>query len=313
VQRLLLEPGCIKPKEPDRSSSYNSSPAPFTATGSLPIVAPKRYTYIKLAGLHSVNPESWSLGELRDTIDLFISHIKATDRLVIFIDGLDEYEGDLENLIAWLKQLHHGHNVKLCVSSRPWNVFRDAFHTYPSLSMELFTRPDIKTYVCTCMGNSLAFQELRILDAASVEKLQSQIIKKADGVFLWVVLVVAKVINTARDNNDLHEIWKVFESLPPGLEELYSSMRRRLDPTHREVASRMYQLLFRWNEKIGRPLDVVGFWVAINCHNPTELQPIPTVSGHAGAAIHVPALERRMAGATGGIVQLIHGHGKIEV
>ena len=125
--------------------------------------------------------------------------------------------------------------------------------------MELFTRPDIEKYVCTRIGGSRALQELRALDSTSVQNLESHIIKRAEGVFLWVVLVTEKVIATAWDNNDFVEICKIFETLPVGLEELYDSIRSRLAPALREKASRMYQLLFQWNATLDRTFGLLEF------------------------------------------------------
>jgi hypothetical protein len=262
----------------------------------------RHYQYIQLTGPDRLSIRlHWTFEELRDSILQFLSLIEGTDRLALFIDGLDEYEGDLGNLISFLKQLHQGHNVKLCVSSRPWNIFKDEFRTYPSLRMELLTKADIETYVRERIGGSPTFQELRRPFATDIRKLESQIIDKADGVFLWVVLVVESLINTARENNGLREIWRVFHSLPPGLEELYSSMRKRLDATHRERASTMYQLLFRWNELVDRPFGAREFWTAANCHDPTQPQPYPKDDEASG---FLPVLERRLAGATGGILQI---------
>jgi hypothetical protein len=168
--------------------------------------------------------------------------------------------------------------------------------------MEFLTKPDIEKYVYTRIGSSLAFQELRALYSTSIQKLESQIIERAEGVFLWVVLVTEKLLATAREYNDLHEIWKVFEDLPTGLEELYSSIRRRLDQAHRERASRMYQLLFRWNSIVNCPFGIVEFWMAINCRDPSKPQPSPTVHEVPGI---LPVMERRFAGATGGILQVL--------
>ncbi len=246
------------------------------------------------------NPQNWTLEELQGGVTSFVSQIESTNRLALFVDGLDEYEGNLDSLISFLKGLHRNHNVKLCISSRPWNAFKDAFRTYPSLKMELFTKPDIVKYVSTRIKESPAFQELRKPFPASVEKLEAQIIDKADGVFLWVVLVVEKILVTAQENNDLTEIWNVFDSLPPGLEELYTSMRRRLDPTHRSRASTMYQLLFRWNEVFDRSFEASTFWMAVNCRDATEHQPYI----ENDATEIMPLLERRLAGATGGILQI---------
>ncbi|KAK3291573.1 uncharacterized protein B0H64DRAFT_295148, partial [Chaetomium fimeti] len=266
------------------------------------VVAPRRYLYFQVAGTDSPHPPDWTIEELRDGITGFVSQIEGANRLAFFIDGLDEYEGNLEKLVSFLKQLHHSHKVKLCVSSRPWNLFKDEFRTYPSLRMELLTKPDIEKYVHTRIGSTPAFQELRALQSASVENLESQIIEKAEGVFLWVVLVVEKVIATARENNDLHEISRVFNSLPPGLEELYDSMRRRLGPAHRSRAATMYQLVFRWNEIASRPFGALEFWMAINCHNPSDLPACPLDDQVTEI---LPMLERRLAGATGGILQVL--------
>ncbi|KAI7760820.1 hypothetical protein LZL87_008032 [Fusarium oxysporum] len=106
--------------------------------------------------------------------------------------------------------------------------------------MELLTRPDIEKYIHGRMKTSSAFQDLRILEQDSVEKLEFGIIEKAECVFLWVFLILERLITTARDNNDLHAIWKEFTALQTGLENLYASMRRRMDHFLLEGASEMY-------------------------------------------------------------------------
>ncbi|KLU87046.1 hypothetical protein MAPG_06052 [Magnaporthiopsis poae ATCC 64411] len=94
--------------------------------------------------------------------------------------------------------------------------------------MELLTKPDIQEYVQRRISSSRGFQELRRIEEQSVKDLESQIVEKAEGIFLWVVLVAESLLVTAQDDNNLRTIWKVFEAPPPGLEELYSSMRNRL-------------------------------------------------------------------------------------
>lgn len=83
--------------------------------------------------------------------------------------------------------------------------------------MELFTTPDIEKYVRTRIAGSPAFQDRRRIDPSGVDKIESTIIDKANGVFLWVVLVVEQSITTARDNNDLRETCNLNEKLPVGL------------------------------------------------------------------------------------------------
>ncbi|KAK3311950.1 hypothetical protein B0H66DRAFT_608860 [Apodospora peruviana] len=265
------------------------------------VVAPRHYLYYQLTGTEAP-PVAWPIKLLQESVAKFVSHTRDTHRLAIFVDGLDEFDGDLDEFVLYLKKLQDGNNIKLCVSSRPWNIFKDAFRAYPSLRMEQLTKPDIERYVRTRMADSVALQELRAFDSASVERLETETIDKAQGIFLWVVLVVEKVIATARDNNDLGEIWKEFEKLPPGLEELYGLMLERLDPFLRKRASVMHQILRLWVDHCDQNIDAALFWVALNCRDPRESQHFP--KGEETIKI-LPLLERQLTGATGGMLQMV--------
>lgn len=89
--------------------------------------------------------------------------------------------------------------------------------------------------------------------------------------------------------------------LPPGLEDLYHSMRRHLSLPLLKGASIMYQLLFQWNETLESSTSAREFWMAINCHDPAEPQHCPTEAVAVGI---MPELERRLAGNTGGMLQV---------
>jgi len=273
-----------------------------------PVIASRRYLYFQLAGRDALDPPNWTEEALREAILNCISEIGNTHRLAIFLDGLDEYDGDLESLVAFIHQLQRGHkSTKLCVSSRPWNIFRDAFRAHPSLKMEQFTKPDIEKYVRTRIADSPAFQDLRRIDASSVDKMESTIIDKANGIFLWVVLVVEQAIKTARDNSDLREIWKLIETLPEGLEELYQAIRGRLNPSLRRKASQMYQLMF-WSAEIEPDLHIEGlqFWVAMNFDLNYHKHSMPQQYPHGSALEALPGLlERDLTGATGGMLQVV--------
>jgi hypothetical protein len=73
-----------------------------------------------------------------------------------------------------------------------------------------------------------------------------------------------------------------------------------VDPAHRNTASVMYQLLFQWKKCNAAPFLLTEFWAAINVHDPTALPKYPTEDDGPGI---LPLLERRLAGATGGMLQ----------
>lgn len=68
-------------------------------------------------------------------------------KICLFLDGLDEYSGDHRALIADLRALCTNKSIKICVSSRPWNVFVSAFSSLDTvLHLEELTADDIYRY-----------------------------------------------------------------------------------------------------------------------------------------------------------------------
>jgi hypothetical protein len=71
----------------------------------------------------------------------------ATNKLCIFVDGLDEFEGRHEDLIHLFSALTDNTNDSVCKSSQPWVLFEDAFKHRPNLILKDLTYSDIKQYV----------------------------------------------------------------------------------------------------------------------------------------------------------------------
>ena len=111
----------------------------------------------------AVNPWRWQSYELgasklpdrtgREVEDGFrnLCH-RAQDwaKICLFVDGLDEFDGDdiaraeLIKLFGGVSSLSH---VKVCVLSRPWLIFKDAFRNPPSLRLQDLTHNDIRNFV----------------------------------------------------------------------------------------------------------------------------------------------------------------------
>jgi hypothetical protein len=62
--------------------------------------------------------EPWRRRDLFKALDK-VSKQTSLPAKLSFFDGLDEYEGDKEDIIAFLKDLASSSSVKICVSSRP--------------------------------------------------------------------------------------------------------------------------------------------------------------------------------------------------
>jgi hypothetical protein len=152
-----------------------------------------------IAGDEAESPE-WEWKELCECLATLTCRLRAEDeKIVLFIDGLDEYEDDAEDnpgslqkadeMVQFLVDLQRNFEVKLCVSSRPLNYFRDRFKDCPSLAMQQLTQPDIDRYIDVRLESSEAIKDMRVADQEAVELLIRDLKSKAQGVFLWVILV----------------------------------------------------------------------------------------------------------------------------
>lgn len=120
-------------------------------------------------------------------------------RLAFFIDGLDEFNGNHEELVQLIISAKTP-NIKFCCASRPWHVFEDAFEGRPSLLLERLTQEDIKRYVLDKFEQNKRYAKLKIRQP-DLSKLVDEVVEKANGVFLWVYLVVKSLLEGLRDSD----------------------------------------------------------------------------------------------------------------
>ena len=124
-----------------------------------------------------------------------IQTLNNESKICFFIDGLDEFAHSHEDLISLVKDLTGGHDhVKVCVASRPWNIFQTAFGQKPNLRLEDLTFDDIKKFVESKFQADQEFENLRKRYPSFANRLMNNIVTKSSGVFLWVDLVLASLL-----------------------------------------------------------------------------------------------------------------------
>ena len=106
---------------------------------------------------------SWTDVDLKLAFDRFLDFSSPTSRVALFIDGLDEFEGtydQIQHLVEILLSLKQRPNHRIYVSSRPLNVFQDAFADCATLRLELLTYDDINSYVENKLRYHPAFRNM---------------------------------------------------------------------------------------------------------------------------------------------------------
>src|SRR6266487_2141991 len=138
--------------------------------------------------------EPWDRMELFEVFDHLAKQDVLLSRFCFFIDGLDEYYGDETEIIGVLQRLATCPNIKLCVSSRPWNAFVDAFGgSDRKLALQELTKEDMREFVKDMVEENDVFTQLAQRDSR-YQSLVLQITEKAQGVWLWVYLVVRSLL-----------------------------------------------------------------------------------------------------------------------
>lgn len=185
----------------------------------------------------------WTLNDLLTAISSFqeISHLGS--KFCIFVDGLDEYHGDHIEMCNTIQKLGTAsHDIKLCVSSRPWNDFEDAFGGGPHvLEMHQLTTGDIRGYAHARLSEHWAWTTVSANTSLAVS-LIDLILRHAEGVFLWVVLVTKEIREGLSNYDSLEDLYRRVEGFPSDLGEFFKHILESVDPFYHAKMSTALQL-----------------------------------------------------------------------
>ncbi|KAF2026827.1 hypothetical protein EK21DRAFT_92075 [Setomelanomma holmii] len=98
---------------------------------------------------------------------------------------------------------------------------------------------------------------------------------KAEGVFLWVRLVVETLVSGLEDGDSVSELRKKLQMIPGDLRALYGRMMDRMSPEHQYQAPVIFRLLRTWNDvKGGNALDILTLHFALCAPEHALQQPV---------------------------------------
>jgi len=186
-------------------------------------------------------PFSWV--ELLQAFGTMVRAPQTPTTFFFMIDGLDEFDGDPKDLVKLIISIAKYPHVKLCIASRPWLVFADAFEDRPSLRLEYLTSNDIRNYIGFFFATNKHYVRLSKLEPVRSASLISDVAEKSAGVFLWVYLVVQSLLDGLSNADRMSDLIARLETLPPGLEELYAKLLGSLDANYSKHAYQLFCLV----------------------------------------------------------------------
>lgn len=175
-------------------------------------------------------------------------------RLKCFIDALDECEEQqAREMVHFFEELGHAAlaskcNVSICFASRHYPAIEIGHGCQMTLEDESGHGEDLAKYVQN---------HLRAGKGKYIEEVKTQVIKKANGVFMWAVVVI-EILNQEFLRGRIFAVKKRLQEIPPMLGDLFSDILKR-DSTH----VRDLLLCLQWILFASRPLKREEFYFAM--------------------------------------------------
>lgn len=171
------------------------------------------------------------------------------------VDGLDEFCGNHREVIHILQDLSGSSYVKQCLSSRPHIYFEDAFGKCEEhvLRLHELTEDGIKLFAGE---NLLSYQKnLESIDPVLFANMVNDISNRAQGVFLWVRLVVVSLSKGLQNGDSISILQERLQALPTELEEFSDHILISVEPIyHKRIASAFLVAL-----KANTPMKIIHY------------------------------------------------------
>jgi hypothetical protein len=179
-------------------------------------------------------------------------------KFCFFIDGIDEYEGQPSDMIDLMRILRTMSNVKICVSSRPWNEFERefGFDSSRKIYMQDFNGKDINAYVNDTFEKDENYQELEDR-AQNGQPLIDEIVQAANGVFFWVYLVVKSFQEGLENGDRAADLRERLRMLPKDLNEYFRRIiLSDVAEFYHEHSAEMFRVTIEGEEEI----PLIAYW-----------------------------------------------------
>jgi hypothetical protein len=208
------------------------------------LVLPQRWRAV----LRSVTyKKPWTKSELVTAFDFLLQAPETNLRFCLFIDGLDEFDGDHRDLIDAIRLLSKSPFIKVCVSSRPWGPFQREYGSDDRLHVTLhtLTKRDIETYVATKLQTA-ARSAPSVYCTRGLERLGNAVCARSEGVFLWVSLAVKDLRRGIEEQDSLSALHDRLEGYPSELRDFIQRIFDAIDPAYKRLTGRLLLVMLEY-------------------------------------------------------------------
>lgn len=150
-------------------------------------------------------------------------------RFLAFVDGLDEFDGDVDDVMKAIAQL--GPDFKVVVACRPLpRVMQNFAGRSGHLKLEHHSSGDIRQFVQFAISKAGASG---YLSAAELDYISTDVVDRAQGVFILAQKLVEVITERIERRQSFEEL--ALEDLLYGLHDFYDSWLDSIDSNYRTV------------------------------------------------------------------------------
>ncbi|KAF2279614.1 uncharacterized protein EI97DRAFT_439933 [Westerdykella ornata] len=186
--------------------------------------------------------ERWDTKELKELFSRVMERRSLSAKYCFFIDGLDEFEGDEEEVVDILRFISFSSHVKICASSRPRYIIEESLAVAEHMIIiHEHTKEDIKSWIHQKFSENPKFHAHSKHDP-SYWRLVKMISSAAEGVWLWVYLVVRDLLHAVNRYESLPKLLEIVEAFPNNLDQYFESMLVNMRDAYKKEMARLFLL-----------------------------------------------------------------------
>ena len=243
------------------------------------------------------NNQSWDLADLKKILVSSVGACKSAQGLCLFVDALDECGGPIREHLEFFQEMIVASCFKLqiCISGRPLPVLVANLGRCPNLILQLHTANDISAFVGAKLGRLFSASEGQIF-----LELQREIIIKADGIFLWVVLVVEELLQGREEADTVAELRRRLSAIPSDLSDFFKRIMWKINKDYYSEAVTIFNVVLC----AMRPLTLAEFRYAMAFGSVHGFASQSDMQNSEDIVQNDHEMEKRIRSRSGGLVEL---------
>ena len=199
-------------------------------------------------GYNHIALHAWTEQRLLSVFKELLPRLPSSLDMYFFVDGLDEFLGDEDDLISLVHFISQTPRVKVCVSSRPDQIFRHGFAQSPQIRLQDLNYQDTMKVAKDTLYPVLFKPYLRRREEYEIEELIWETVNKSQGVFLWLVLMLKSLKRGAHNSDTIPELGQRLDRTPDTIDGLYKHLLESMDECYFSEAFKFFGLLLKHEE-----------------------------------------------------------------